>query len=102
MKKRPPSPNKTTIAIQFDNAMLGRLRELAEADNRSIGELVRRAVGVWLSSDDAASVIKSAEALAKMREALRAEGVRLRKEMDEDEEIIAERAAIKAAGEETK
>lgn len=46
-------PNKTTLAIEFDNEDLERLRQIGKADERSVGYLVRRATKFWLESADA-------------------------------------------------
>lgn len=46
-------PNKTTLAIEFDNEDLERLRQIKKTDERSVGYLVRRATKFWLESADA-------------------------------------------------
>jgi hypothetical protein len=59
MALTPKQPCKT-VPVVFDKEMYDALKLIADADGRGLGILVRRAVNMWLQSDDAKLALQEA------------------------------------------
>jgi hypothetical protein len=55
------------LSVLLPVAMLEQMRGLAEITNCSIADLIRRAAGWWLVSDDARAMLKDVESSMKMQ-----------------------------------
>ena len=67
VKKAPKREGYKTLSVELELQDYEKLGEIAKSDQRSLGDLVRRAVKLWLHSADAEELGKPLDTrLAKM------------------------------------
>ena len=71
VKKAPKREGYKTLSVELELQDYEKLGEIAKSDQRSLGDLVRRAVKLWLHSADAEELVGPHDGLGDVIDRLR-------------------------------